>query len=148
MRHTMPLAFAACVLYACSSASSAVSVGGPWQLADQVQTIPSAPLFFDCHSESRIDVDQSGATFTATVVAGTELCGGTIAGSQTSSTTSATFSNGQIRGSSVDFKDNGGCSYTGQISGNPPTAMSGTETCVVPVSGGTDTVTGNWQMSR
>lgn len=126
------------------SSTGPSSIAGTWQFSD---TLSNGQLSVSCSSTASVNITQSGATFSGSIISGTTTCTGP--GGQTSTNLAGVgITSGQVNGSSVSFNDDGGCSYTGTVSGNPANRVSGNETCVISVAGTNYTFTGTWQTTR
>jgi hypothetical protein len=144
------MAFAmAAVLVACGGSSSTaptvLNIAGTWNFSD---AISNNALAASCQSTSTASVSQTGSSFSANVSNGTQVC--TQNGSVFSNLSglSAVISGGQINGTGLSFVDDGGCNYTGTISGSPPNRISGSESCTISSSGAQYVFLGTWQAAR
>lgn len=148
MLRLMALTMAA-VLIACGGSSSTapttLNIAGTWNFTDAVS---NNALAASCNSTSTANVSESGSSFTANVSNGTQVC--TQNGSVISNLSglTAVVSGGQINGTGLSFVDDGGCNYTGTISGSPPNRLSGSESCTLALSGAQYIFLGTWQAAR
>lgn len=128
------------LVMACGGDSTGpVSIAGPWTLSGNYS---NSSIQISCQFSGGADVSQTGGTFTGSYAVN-ETCsgpGGVISGFVT-----GLISGGQITGNSVGFWDDGGCQYTGSVSGN---RMSGPSSCILAVAGSTYHFSGSWSASQ
>ncbi len=135
----------AAVLAACGSsdttAPKTTGVSGNWTF-QELLSLASAGL--TCADSAHITLNQSGQTVTGNYVQ-TGVCS---AGGQTfANDTSGLITNGRVAGDSVAFNEDT-CLYTGLITGNPATRMSGGVDCPDTSTGQRVDITGTWVMTR
>jgi len=137
----------AAVLIACggSTAPTTLNIAGTWNFSD---AISNSALAASCSSTSTASVNQTGSSFTGNVSNGSQLCTQNGFVYSNNSGLSAVVSGGQINGTGLSFIDDGGCNYTGTISGSPPNLLSGSESCTVALSGTQYVFLGTWQAAR
>ena len=126
---------------------SILQIGGAWSTFSD--GISSSAAGNSCPGSGTMQIVQTGSNYTGTVVTTTgagSVCTDSFGTTLDNSGTFA-ITGGAITGSQVTFQVPF-CSFTGSISGSPPNAISGTETCTLDVSGQSLTFTGTWQASR
>jgi len=139
--------FAIAILVACGGDSSTgpgnTNLSGNWLFG---ANISNGQLSISCTASGNLAITQSGSNFSGTVSGSTETCA-SPAGS-TSGNLDGAIAGGQINGTSISFNDNGGCIYTGTMSGNPVNRVGGNVTCSIPLQGTNYPFTGSWSVTR
>jgi hypothetical protein len=122
--------------------SAPADIGGTW---DYAGTISNNPVQVSCNFTGTITINQAGDQATGTYNVN-ESCNGP--GGTVQQSGSGNVGGGEISGSHVSFKDDGGCTYSGQASGDPTNNMSGSVSCVIGIQGTNYTFAGTWNASR
>ena len=101
-------------------------VGGTWVFAESLADIPNGVA---CYDTATISITQDGSSFT-----GTALQTGTCTTPSGPVDNGGTFAvtNGVVAGTTIDFDEPGSppCHYTGTLTGDPPSSVAGTVSCV------------------
>jgi hypothetical protein len=133
-------------LVGCGSGSTtpttAADIAGTW---DYAGTVSSTSLQTSCDFTGTIAIVQSGHEASGTYNASTSCTGPTGTVTQPGS---GNISAGKVSGSHVSFHDDGGCTYSGSITGDPTNAMSGTVSCLRGIQGTNYTFSGTWSAQR
>ncbi len=116
-------------------------VNGNWKFQELLN---GATIGLTCADSAAISLTQSGQTFTGTY-AQTGVCS---QGGQTGANNgNGPITNGTVKGDSVAFNEDT-CLYTGTMTGNPASRMSGTVDCPDNSTGTLIDINGTWVMTR
>jgi hypothetical protein len=122
--------------------STTRDINGNWTLA---ATYNNAQVQTTCTLNGSISIAQSGTSFTGQVSGSTTSCTGP--GGTTSGSDDGPVTGGQINGNTLSYND-GGCTYTGTITGSPSNRVEGNVNCDVAIGGTTYPFNGTWLISR
>jgi hypothetical protein len=117
-------------------------IGGNW---NGTATYNNAQLQITCTFSGSVSIVQSGTNFTGQVTGSVITCIG--AGGASSGSGDGPITGGQVNGNTLSYS-NGGCTYTGTITGTPANRVEGDVSCDVAIGGTTYPFDGTWQISR
>ena len=135
-------AVAACSSGGSNAPSTPADIAGTWNIAG---TFSNSAVQTSCNFAGTTTINQAGSQATGTYSVSTTCTG---PGGTVTQPSSGNLGGGKITGNTVSFNDDGGCKYTGTISGNPTNAMNGTESCIIGIQGTNYTFAGTWNANR
>ena len=115
------------------------AIAGAWAFGQRLTGGGSS-----CANHGTVTISQNGSSFTATY-SQTGFCSGP--GGTVDNSGFGDITNGRLNGAAVQFSLPG-CSYRGNVVGDPPDGATGTVTCAIAVNGQSVDFTGTWHVSH